>query len=269
MKTINHFDAETAADIMTRAHAMTRATLAKEPGLDYRATFAAALSVAHAEHGMTAAEIWNSYTGEEQYTYLLRMAGYEYRIDGARTNAKTGQPLICFQWLTESRLDIAEELRGIAHSAWIAVTEYLERNPETETALGRIVSREICKAAVKVNRAEHRNARAIRNTTDPETGEERSVIDTKAGAEAARIESPETAACVTDLIDRACKDAADRLVIADRIAGYTQTETAAILNIGQRAVAKRLDGIRDRLAETIGRDPRAKKAPRGKHARKA
>lgn len=256
------------SDIMTRAHAMTRATLAKETALDYRATFAAALSVAHAEHGKTAAEIWTGYTGDEQYTYLLKMAGYEYRMDGVRTNAKTGQPLLVFDWLRDSGLNVAEELRGVVHSAWIGVTDFFQQNPDTDRALGRIVSREITKAAARINRAEHRNARAIRTTTDPETGEERSVIDTKAGAEAARMDSPETAAVIADLIDRACKDETDRLIIADRIGGYTQSDTAALLDIGQRAVSKRLDGIRDRLAETIGRDPREKKAPRGKNAQK-
>lgn len=271
MKNVNitHFDRETARQIMTTAHELTKTTLRKYPDADRRVTFAAALKIAHAEHGKTALEIWMSYTGDQQYNYLLKMTAHEYRTDGARTDAKTGQPLICFDWLRNSKLDVSEELRGIAHSAWIAVTEYLDRNPETETPLGRIVSREICKAAGKVNRAEHRNARAIRTTTDPETGEERSVIDTKAGAEAARMDSPETAAVLTDLINRACKDETDRLIIADRIGGWKQTETADLLDIGQRAVSKRLDGIRDRLAETIGRDPRQKKAPRGKNAPRA
>lgn len=256
--------------IFTRAHEMTRATLKKEPGLDYRATFAAALRVCHAEHERTAFEIWTSYTGDEQNNYLLKMAGYEYRTDGARTNAKTGQPMIVFGWLRDSGLDATDELTGVANSAWIAITEFFQQNPETELPLGRIVSREITKAAARINRAEHRNARAIRTTTDPETGEERSIIDTKAGAEAAKIDSPEAAAVIADLIGRACKDETDRVILALKVGGWNQTETAdRVGTIGQRAVAKRLDGIRDRLAAEIGRDPREKKAPRGKNAPRA
>lgn len=261
---------ENAAEIMTRAHAITRKTCEQYPGTDYRATLADALRILWRDFGKTASEVFEDMTGEEQYTMVYRMTCYEYQHD-ERINPRTGQPMRgCFEWIRDRLpgIDVEDTLRGISHQAWIVLAEMLD-NDDGETPLSRLTARAIHRAAARVQRAEYRHARPVRATTDPETGEAVSIIDTQAGAAAARMESPEHAAELDDLIGRACRDSADRLVIADRIAGYTQRETAALLDIGQRAVAKRLDGIRDRLAETIGRDPREKKAPRGKNARPA
>lgn len=257
-----------AADIMTRAHRITRAAIEREPGLDYRVTLAAALRELWAAYGLTASEQFQRMTGNQQYDFLIRLTWYEYNHD-ERISPKTGLPMPgFFEWMRDRRgLDVADVLRGIAHDAYIGLVTALA-DDDGETPLARYASRAIHRAAARVQRAEYKHARAIRHTVDDD-GNELDVIETRAGAAAARIDGPETAAIIEDLIDRACKDDKDRAVIAYITGGWTQTETAARLDIGQRAVSKRLDGIRDRLAETIGRDPREKKAPRGKNARRA
>lgn len=261
---------EAAAAVMDTARKMYRATVKDDPTLRSRAQWAICLRQAWAEYGKSAAEIWDGMSGEAQREMLIRFCWYEYKHDAGRYNAKTGKNIPpIFYWLDGKHFDeISDYLEEVANSAWCRIAETID-SAEEEVPLARIASRAIKAEAAKLQRAELKHASALRTTTDPETGEERSIIDTKAGAEAARIESPETGAVIADLIDRACKDETDRIVIADRIGGYTQTETAALLNIGQRAISKRLDGIRDRLAETIGRDPREKKAPRGKNATRA
>lgn len=260
---------EAAAAVMETARKMYRSIVKDDPSLRSRAQWSICLRQAWSEYGLTAAEIWENMTGEAQREMLIRFCWYEYKHDAGRYNAKTGKNIPpIFYWLEGKHpAEVADYLEEVANSAWcrIAVTIY---DADEKIPLSRIVSRAIKAEAAALQRAELKHASAIRSKTDPETGEERSVIDTKAGAAAAHMDGPERAAILSDLIDRACKDAADRLVIADRIAGYTQTETGDVLGIGQRTIAKRLDGIRDRLADDLGRDPREKKAPRGKNPRK-
>lgn len=258
---------EAAADIMTRAHELTRRLREREPGLDYRTTLAAALRELWEEYGMTALEQWQSMSDDRRDHMIRGMVGWDVAHDDARINRKTGKPAAPLYYYMDGkhpaeRRDLIEE---VIQETYAQLLEALANDPEE--ALAPVVRRAIHRAAIRMCRM-HRNPRAIRHTVD-EDGNELDIIDTKAGAAAARIESPETAAVIEDLIDRACKDDKDRAVVALITGGWTQTETAARLDIGQRAVSKRLDGIRDRLAETIGRDPREKKAPRGKNARRA
>ena len=259
-----------AADIMRNAHRITRAAIEREPSLDYRVTLAAALRELWAEYGCTATEQIQRMTGDQLYDFILRLTWYEYKHD-ERISPKTGEFITpIFRWIRDRMpgIDAADTLRGIAHEAYIQLVTALA-NDDGETPLARYAAKAIHRAAINLQRREYKHARAIRHTIDTETGEERDVIETRAGAAAARIDGPETAAIVTDLIARACKDDKDRAVVALTVGGWTQTETAARIDIGQRAVSKRLDGIRDRLAAELGRDPRAKAAPRGKTARRA
>lgn len=258
---------EAAPAIMSRAHEMTRRLREQEPGLDYRTTLAAALRELWAEYGMTALEQWES-MGDDRRDHMIRgMVFWDIAHDDARINRKTGQPAAPLYYYMDGkhpaeRRDLIEE---VIQETYAQLLEALANDPEE--ALAPVVRRAIHRAAIRMCRM-HRNPRAIRTTTDDD-GNERSVIDTKAGAAAARIDGPETAAILDDIMTRACRDDADRIVLHDTISGYKQSETAALLDIGQRAVSKRLDGIRDRMADALGRDPREKKAPRGKNARTA
>ena len=264
---------EAAPAIMAKAHRITRATIEREPGLDYRATLAAALRELWAEYGLTATEQFQRMTGEQQYDFLIRLTWYEYNHD-ERISPQTGLPMPgFFEWMRDRRgLDVADVLRGIAHEAYIGLVTALA-DDDGETALTRYASRAIHRAAARVQRAEHKHANALRidhsHGADDGPDQHNYKIDLEAGAAAARIDGPETAAILDDIMTRACRDDADRIVLHDTISGYKQRETAALLDIGQRAVAKRLDGIRDRMADALGRDPREKKAPRGKNARTA
>ncbi len=258
---------EAAADIMAKAHEMTRRLREQEPGLDYRTTLAAALRELWAEYGLTALEQWQSMDDDRRDHMIRGMVGWDIAHDDARINRKTGKPAAPLYYYMDGkhpaeRRDLIEE---VIQETYAQLLEALANDPEE--ALAPVVRRAIHRAAIRMCRM-HRNPRAIRTTTDDD-GNERSIIDTKAGAAAARIDGPETAAILDDIMTRACRDDADRIVLHDTISGYKQRETAALLDIGQRAVAKRLDAIRDRMADALGRDPREKKAPRGKNARTA
>ena len=232
----------TARAIMNAAHQMTRETITRYPSADYRVTLAAALRIAHAET-RTGAEKWRRMSGEEQRDALLRKAGKEYQRDGSRVG-KSGNPGYYFQWIDPR--NVADGLEAVTHEAWILMTDYVNRAEYAEKSLGWLLTAAVIRAAQSINRAERRNARALKTRADDDGTEAAYIIDHAAPIAEPIAPSPESAALMSDKLDRAAADDIDRAIIAMTGAGYTQSEIAARAGISQTAIYKRLKRIRER-----------------------
>lgn len=234
-------------NIMTSAHEIARKITAQHPGDCYAVNLAAALRLCWQEAGKSAAEIWSTYTAEDQYDALLQMARYEFNHDDARHIIRDGQiipsaPL--FAWVSKDHT--ADDLRAVAHEAFIRLYDVFDRRPEWP--LSRALSRAICAAAQAINRQERRNARAIRNTTTDD-GETLDAVDLAAGPRAERIApGPEEAAIIRDSIRRAARDDKDRAIMGYLATGHSAREIADRLEMSHTAINKRIAAIRDRYA---------------------
>ena len=208
-------------DFMTIAHAITRAAI--QPGDDYRVTFAAALRIAYAEYAASAAAEWAAKTPEEQYNALLAMAWYEYGQRDARIDRRTGEALPnVFTWVNPAAP--ADDIRAVAHEAYIRLIGYLDDPRRAELPLSRLMSRAVIISAQKISRAERRNPTAE------------------------RAPNPEAGAIIVDSIERASKDDIDRAIIAALAAGYSAREIGQRLGMSHTAINKRVRAIRDRYA---------------------
>lgn len=233
--------------LMRKAHEIARKITAQHPGDSYTVNLAAALRLCCKEAGKSAAEIWSSYSDEEQYNALLKMAGYEYKHDDARHIIKYGQlipsaPL--FAWVSADHT--ADDLRAVAHEAFIRLYDVFARHPDWP--LSRALSRAICAAAQAINRQEKRNAHAVRSTTTDD-GETLEAVDLAAGPRAERIAPGlEEAAIIRDGISRAARDDKDRAIIGYLATGHSAREIADRLQMSHTAINKRIAAIRDRYA---------------------
>ena len=238
---INTNTTEARSAIFSAAHAMTRRTI--KPGDSYAVTFAAALKIAYAEYGKSAAELWTSYSDDEKYNALKAMAGYEYQRRDSRSMIRNGQlvPLAnVFTWVNPA--NVADDLTSVAHQAYIKVIDYLADERRADWTLSRILSRAVIIAAQKISRAERRNPSALRHDN-----EGREFIDTQDQATAEPIApDPYIAAAVLDSIERAAKDDKDRLIMKALAYGYTARQIAAALGMSHTAINKRIAGIKAR-----------------------
>lgn len=246
------------AAIMRAAHAATRATVAAVRGIDYRATLAAALreewddaktaaaldaAPEAVEPGSAAAEL-AAMDGETIYARLLSMVGYCRRRDGSFRSPRTGA------WLPPVMgwIKSADDARAVAHDGYIRLYDLLDARPELP--LPTLLFRSVMRAAVAIQRAEQRNARAIRyeaDTDDGDAGRRAYIIDNAAPMARERAADPYHAAALADSVERVCNDDTDRAIIAALAYGYTQEETAAALGtIKRAAVTRRIQRMRER-----------------------
>lgn len=231
-------------DIMTRAHAMTRAAL--QPGDNYAVTLAAALRICWSDALQPGALAeWQRMTGAEQHAALQRMTGYAMRKDAAETDSRGEYRPNRFAWVKD-----ANDFAAIVADAWTRVSVAVVDPRYSADSLKRILYRAVCSAAQRINRAERRNASALHidaYTAEDGTERRREYIELQAGAAAERIATdPYTAAAIRDSIERAAADHIDRVIIRMRGAGYTQAEIAARVKMSQQAVNKRIQAIKAR-----------------------
>lgn len=239
-----------AARVMARAHKIARRITSQHPGDSYAVNLAAALRLVWTEDGLSPREIFESWTSEDRYNYLMRMAGYEYKRDDARTIYRNGERVPAapvFTWVNPQHL--ADDLRAVAHDAYIRLYDCYFDNPSKEDmSLQRMTSRAIIAAAQGISRAERRNASALRHTVNDD-GAELDILDISAKGTAEPIApGPETAAILRDRIARAARDDKDRAIMAGLAKGYSAREIAYRLGMSHTAVNKRIAAIRDRYA---------------------
>ena len=232
----------TRAAIMRTAHAITRAALrsAYPFRYDYRATFGAALRLAWAGD---ASELWASMDGEAQLDALTAMTWAAKRRDDAEEPQKQKM-----RWIVTR-----DDAQTNAAEAWIEMIPAVERASENGDPLALALFRAVMTAAQRIDRAEKRNARALRVTEDFDdaTGAtvRREYIETQAQPMAERsFTDPESATIFFDELDACAHDDTDRAIIEALACGYTQTEIAAFLAISQPAVAKRIRAMKERRA---------------------
>lgn len=232
--------------IFKRAHAMTRDTIRAYPDADYRATFGAALRLAWKEQDMTPAEIWESWTEQEQTITLWKNTLAEYRRRDARTT-RDGRPLPnLFTWIDPAH--VADDLRGIMAESWIRMDQYMQREDANDgtRSIGYFIRAAVHTAAQAIGRAEKRNARALRATTDDNGNTTGYIIDNAAPIADPIATDPERAAIVSDMIERAAHDETDRKIIKARAIGLKDIETARLLGISAPAITQRMDKARRR-----------------------
>ena len=243
------------AAIMRAAHKATRETVATVRGIDYRATLAEALRIEW-DDAKTAASMENApeivtpgtaaaelatLDGDAVYNRLMAMVNY-CRRDGSFRSPRTGAWLPpAFAWVNDQ-----DDARAVAHDAYIRVFDVIEARPELP--LATVLFRAVMRAAVAIQRAEQRNARAIRYEADTEDGDagRAYIIDNAAPMARERAADPYHAAALADSVSRAAADDTDRAIMAALARGYTQAETAAALGISQPAIARRVARIRAR-----------------------
>ena len=252
MKTANTYTAADLKIIFKAAHFMTRRTVeSSKRKISYAATFSAALKIAYAEYGKSAAEIWNSYSDTEKYSALKSMAGYEYQHRESRMMRKNGQIIsLPNVWTWVSPAAVAQAVEMVANDAYIYLDGYFTNRPEW--ALSRMLSRAVIAAAQYIDRQERRNPSALKNVTD-DNGNALQVIDLAAkGPTAEHMPAPESAAIINDAIYRAARDDTDRLIIKAKAAGYSNREISERIGMTHTAINKRLASIRRRYDEQNG-----------------
>lgn len=233
------------AEIMSRAHRMTRNIIRDYPLSDYRVTFAAALRICWREAGKTAAEIVAGMTGEEINQMLIGVTWHEYRIRDARCNRHTGKTLQnVFRWVNDRHP--ADDLEGVAHEAYIRLAGYLIDPDRENQSLGHLASRAVQIAAQYIDRQERRNPRAIESYATDD-GEELDRIR-MAPRTMETAPNPEARTIIRDMINRAAADDIDRDIIAGLAYGYTRREIAERIGISHTAVNKRVNKIRERYS---------------------
>lgn len=251
----NH--AERAAAVLLRAHDMTRRTLAAFPGADYRVTLAAALRIAWADAtAPAAADQWAAMQPEEQVDALTRMTVKAAGRDVARCDAAGNERSDRFAWARNADgILMHEHIPEIVNEAYIRLAGYLADDKNADKPLAALLYQAVIIAAQAINRAERRNARAIRfadiTTTDAdgrETEEHVARIIDNAAPLAERFTNPEAAAVLHDTISSLARDDLDRRILAGMIDGFSAREIAQHVKKSHTAVNKRIAGIRARYA---------------------
>ena len=108
----------TTRAIMTRAHALTRETLAIYPRADYRATLAAALRIVWEETALEDLDTldpvfaWECLTGEEKYDRLLRMVFFRANRMVAECDHSGNFRANHYAWMKD-----LDDARSVAHDA--------------------------------------------------------------------------------------------------------------------------------------------------------
>lgn len=272
-------NAERAAAVMRRAHDMTRRTLAAYPGADYRATLTAALRIAWSDaNAPAAADAWSGMTPEEQLEALTRMTykaarrdiaymrdGDAWHDNGSAPRASDGQRRQSdrFAWARTPNGDLQREtVDQIVNEAWIRMAGYVADERHADKPLAALLYQAAVTAAQAINRAERRNARAIKwadvklpklgasTGTDngTETPERIARIVNNAAPNAERFMQPEAAAILHDTITSLARDDKDRAILGLMLEQYSRRETAERLRMSHTAVNKRVNRMIERYA---------------------
>ena len=230
---------ENARRIMERAHKLTRNTVKAYPGTDYRATLAAALRIAWREDGKTAREVWEAMTGAEQYATLRGVTFAEYGRREARTTP-AGDPINLFLWVQPDR--IREDLEGVISGAWIRMAALMDRADDVH-GLGHYLLAAVLREARAIDRAERRNARALRY--EQLDGAARAYIVDHAAPIADPIApAPFVYAETREALEMYARDDIDRRIIRGLAEQYSAREMAPALGLSRQAVDKRIARIR-------------------------
>lgn len=272
-------NAERAAAVLTRAHDMTRRTLAAFPGADYRATLAAALRIAWADAlAPSAADAWNGMQPEEQLDALRRMTykaarrdlaymrdGDAWHDNGSARRSSDGQRRQSdrFAWARTPDGDLQRDAaEQIVHEAWIRMTEYVTDERHADKPFAALLYQAAATAAQYINRAERRNARAIRwadiqtgaDDDGKETTERIARIVNNAAPMAERFLQPEAAAVLHDTIAALAADDTDRAILAGMIEQHSRRDIAEHLGLSHTAVNKRVNRMLARYAAAADPD---------------
>lgn len=247
-----------AAERMTRAHEMTRETLAKYPAADYRATFAAALRIAWKEipapAAVTPRAAWDALTDAEKVERLERMVWHELRAHAGGTNARGETRPSPFDFIAYrangahlSDEETRDNAAAVVSESFIMLESYMLDQADPAEQLPRTIHRAAHHAAVKLSR---RAARALKTrTTTTEDGEKTRedyfVLNAAPTAEPI-APNPETAAILADTLAAVCADDIDRAIVSGRAYGYAQKEIAARAGVDPATISRRLRAIRDR-----------------------
>lgn len=249
--------------IFAAAHRVTRAIRAEFADADYRATFAAALrecyrAAADAERisaeSIAAAVMsapdaradWERMTGEEQYTALTAMVWHMRDRDRAECDKRGNPRAPQMQWIVTR-----DDALTVANEAYTRMPAALDKNDvrDDPRPLSLVMANAVYQAAKRINRAEMKHANAIRreSVTDKDGNEtEREYIDEKRVTGERIAPSPYEYAALSDAINAACLDSIDRAIMRGMIYGLNQTEIAALVDMSQRGVSKRIERIRAR-----------------------
>lgn len=251
-------NAERAAAVLTRAHDMTRRTLAAYPGADYRTTLAAALRIAWADAlAPSAADAWNGMQPEEQLDALRRMTYKAARRDLAGCDSAGNPRADRFAWARTPDGDLQRDAaEQIVHEAWIRMTEYVTDERHAEKPFAALLHQAATAAAQYINRAERRNARAIRwadiqtgaDDDGKETTERIARIVNNAAPMSERFLQPEAAAVLHDTIASLARDDTDRAILSGMLEQYSRRDIAEHLGLSHTAVNKRVNRMIERYA---------------------
>lgn len=251
-------NAERAAAVMRRAHDMTRRTLAAYPGADYRTTLAAALRIAWADAtAPAAADAWNGMQPEEQVEALSRMTYKAARRDLAGTDRDGNERADRFAWARTPAGDIQREaVEQIVNEAWARLAVYVTDERHADKPLAALMYQAVVTAAQAINRAERRNARAIKwadvvtgaDDDGKETTERIARIVNNAAPAAERFLQPEAAAVLHDTIASLAADDTDRRILDGMIRQFSRRDIAEHLGMSHTAVNKRVNRMIERYA---------------------
>lgn len=216
-----------AARAMSNAHRMAAETVKQYPGTDARAA-------------------WERMDGPAQLDALQRMTRTLKRRDGA-IMGKDGKPLPpVLEWAINDG-----DLEAVANEAWIRAAQRIQR-PGELPPLGMILFLAVYRAAEYIARQERRSARAIRyeeqTGPDGEQTETAYIIDHAAPTADPIAPSPEAAAVLRDLLERAARTPQERATLRARAYGYTIPEIASASGVALATVQRRLQRIRDAYA---------------------
>lgn len=237
--------------IFTRAHALTRAAIAEFADADYRATFAAALRIAWADALNDPRAEWESMSGEEQYSALIRSVWYGVNRDRAECDRMGNPRPNYFEWVA-----CEDDARACAHGGWLNMADALTRAEDAVTTgkrdsmppLRAIMMAACRNAARKTWRNEIKHNHALRTEAirDSDGNEIKREYIKDAPTTEHIAPNPEYALILRDSIDRACADDMDMLIVNALADGYSMREIAERVGMSHPAISKRVKRIRER-----------------------
>lgn len=230
------------SDIMRRAWALYRQTVAAYPETRSRAQFAICLKAAHtdAATARTARRDWQVMDGNEQNTALLRMTWtVRRRSESLGRSADTA-------WIVTP-----DDAQTVAAEAWPRIAPALDRNDTAEQprTLAAILFSACTQAAHTIARTERRHTESILDRfDDPDRGatREQTELDILPSATSAPLQSPEQSALLRAAIGETAKDVTDLRIMRALAEGLTVRQIAAVLALSKSAVQRRIDGFRAR-----------------------
>lgn len=231
------------SQIMRQAWSLYRATVAEFPETRSRAQFAVCLKAAHeAARAATAARReWDSMSGEEQYTALIRMAWtVKHRAEATGRAADT-------EWIRTP-----DDAQTVAAEAWPRVAPALTRNEQSDEPrpLSHILFAACTQAVHVISRAEYRHASnccQLTRTADADGDDyTQTPLDILPSVTAAPVSSPEDIATTRAAIEAAAADSTERAIIRALADGHTVRTIAAALGMSKSAIQRRIDKIRAR-----------------------